>query len=52
MRDVPLEKWQSKKEKGGHVEIYAEFSEDTALHGDTLRSFLWEAIKAKRDKRF
>ena len=34
------------------VEIYAWFSEDTALHGDSLRSFLKEAIKAKKDGKF
>ena len=34
------------------VEIYAEFSSDTALHGEHLKSFLREAIKAKRDGRF
>ena len=34
------------------VEIYAEFSRETALHGEHLKSFLHEAIKAKRDGRF
>ncbi len=34
------------------VEIYAEFSGDTALHGEHLKSFLHEAIKAKRERKF
>lgn len=34
------------------VKIYAEFSGDTALHGEHLKSFLHEAIKAKRERKF
>jgi len=44
-----IERWPLTVED---VEIYGEFSGDTALHGEHLKSFLREAIKAKRDGRF
>ena len=34
------------------VEIYAEFSGYTALHGEHLKSFLHEALKARRERKF
>lgn len=44
-----IERWPLTVED---VEIYAEFSGDTALHGEHLKSFLHEAIKAKRERKF
>ena len=44
-----IERWPLTVED---VEIYAEFSGNTALHGEHLKSFLHEAIKAKRERKF
>ena len=44
-----IERWPLTVED---VEIYAEFSGDTALHGEYLKSFLHEAIMAKRERKF
>lgn len=34
------------------VEIYARFCKETGIHGETLAGFLWEAITAKRQRKF
>lgn len=44
-----IERWPLTVEA---VEIYAEFSGDTALHGEHLKLFLHEAVKAKRERKF